>query len=700
MAAEQRENAEVRWTTAAMAAFATASLEQATLEPGRSRWVALAFTAGVFLVPALAAAWVLARRERSPRRPTPNRDGLTAGPAVFAGLVGLFVLAFAWEGTRLVVLGRSEMAEMILLAALRNLGLGLAVLACRPVFARLSALVSLFLATVASSVGGEAGIAVLGPLAGFAVAGTFWLMLVYWKGLGLGTEGHARLRRPSVSGALWVLGVVGVLGAVAALVPSRAATVLAALVPTSGGTEWSDPDARSGVGDGDHEVAASEHPQSVGFTESEVYLETDRPSLYDAFNESYGEPLKPKTMDKMIAMAMQDIAQQKERPAENLQAGREFSAVRRRPDRGAKRPDEREASALVYVKGPTPLHLALVAYHHFDGRAWHEEPCCAQVFPAEPEPPGTWMRLPWSLSPVLAASVVHQVKIGALDSSAMPLPSHLLRFRVGSVNRLDFFGWAQMGIVRMTDRTVPAGTVIDSEARTVDPEELRSYPFPARPENEGDHFLSFQGEYAIEPAVAALARSLVVGMPEGWRQIEAVIDALRQGYVHDRLHTVSPDCTDVVAEFLLRSRRGPDYLFATSAAVLIRTLGYPVRVVSGLYAAPERYDPTTRHTPVSRGDIHFWAEVRLPDGIWVAIEPTPGYTLMGPARSWSRQLHAALLAVWHWAKSRWMALLVAFAALVVIWWQRRELLDRLVTLAWQLRGRRRAALCYANVAAP
>ena len=99
------------------------------------------------------------------------------------------------------------------------------------------------------------------------------------------------------------------------------------LVPTSGGTDWSDPEARSGVGDGDHEVAASEHPESVGFTESEVYLETDRPSLYDAFNESYGEPFKPKKTDKMIALGQQDVGEQKERPAENLQAGRR---VRRR----------------------------------------------------------------------------------------------------------------------------------------------------------------------------------------------------------------------------------------------------------------------------------------------------------------------------------------------------------------------------------
>jgi len=59
-------------------------------------------------------------------------------------------------------------------------------------------------------------------------------------------------------------------------------------VPSSGSADWSDPEARSGVGDGDNEVSASKRPESVGFTESEVYLESDWPSLYDAFNESYG----------------------------------------------------------------------------------------------------------------------------------------------------------------------------------------------------------------------------------------------------------------------------------------------------------------------------------------------------------------------------------------------------------------------------
>ena len=163
------------------------------------------------------------------------------------------------------------------------------------------------------------------------------------------------------------------------------------------------------------------------------------------------------------------------------------------PSRVARRPGEREAKALVYVKGPTPLHLPLTTYGHFDGTTWREEPCCGQHFPAEQEPRGTWLRLPWSQASFLSGTVSHQIKIGELDSSPMPVPSHVTRFRVGSVNRLDFFGWAQYGIIRMTDRTVPAGTVIDSEARTIDPRRLLSLELCAQTDNEADHHLSFLG---------------------------------------------------------------------------------------------------------------------------------------------------------------------------------------------------------------
>jgi protein-glutamine gamma-glutamyltransferase len=673
LAVERREDVPVRWTTVVMAGLATVALEQAVLAPGHSRAAALAWTIGLLIAPALVASSYLAKR-KDPGRPRTNQ-------ATVIALLALFALPFAGEAARLVLAGRGAMAEVTLLSALRNLGLGLAGMAYRLAYARLSVLVSLFLVTVASPVGGEAGIAVLAPVGGFAVAGTLWLMLVYWKRLGpLEHAGLASQRLP-FSGAAWVLAVVGVFATVAAVGPSRAATALAGLVPTSGGTDWNEPDARSGVGDGDNEVSASEHPESVGFTQSDVYLETDRPSLYDAFNESYGEPFKRKTVEKMIALGQQDVGEQKQRPSENLQAGHEFSAVRRKPEPRARRPGERGARALVYVKGPTPLHLPLTTYSHFDGTTWHEEHCCDRHLPVELEPSSAWLRMLWVPAPFLAGIVTHQVKIGTLESSPIPMPPHPLRFRVGSVNRLDFFGWAQLGIIRMTDRTVPAGTVIDIESFTVDPAGLRSIAFPARPGDDVDHHLSFEGTYSIDPAVAALARDWAAESPEGWRQVEAVIAALRQGHVHDRSTTLPPDCHDVIAEFLLQTRRGPDYLFASSAAVLLRSLGYPTRVVSGLYAAPSRYDPRTRHTPVTGDDVHFWAEVRLPSGRWIAIEPTPGYELMPPVRPWSERIARALSVAAKWAINHTAGLLAAAVVLAGLVLRRRDVLDRLATVA-------------------
>ena len=445
-----------------------------------------------------------------------------------------------------------------------------------------------------------------------------------------------------------------------------------------------DTNARSGVGDGDNEVSASEHPQSVGFTESEVYLETDRPSLYDAFNESYGEPFKPKRMERMIALGQQSVAEQKERPAENLQAGREFAAVRMQPKARTSRPSDREARALAYVKGPTPLHLPLTAYSHFDGRTWHEEPCCRRALPAECERASAWLLFPWSPAPFLSGVVGHQIKIGTLDSSPLPVPPHLTRLRVGSVNRLDFFGWAQFGIIRMVGRTVPSGTVIDSESRTVNPGRLRQMPFAARADHLEDHFISFGAEYAIDSRLAELARTWVAGLPQGWAQIEAVVSNLRRSYVHDRLATAAPGSIDVVADFLLGSRRGPDYLFASAAVVLLRSLGYPARLVSGLYAAPDRHDPRTRHTPVTSEDVHVWAEVRLPDGIWIAVEPTPGYELLPPAVSWSELIVKILNRMGHWVNQHGNFLLVASSLLAALIGWRRHLLDGLGALAFAL----------------
>jgi hypothetical protein len=173
-------------------------------------------------------------------------------------------------------------------------------------------------------------------------------------------------------------------------------------------------------------------------------------------------------------------------------------------------------------------------------------------------------------------------------------------------------------------------------------------------------------------------------LPAGWSQVDAIVTALRAHYTPDRDASAPADDRDVVAHFLLESHRGPDYLFASAAVVLLRSLGYPARLVSGLYADPGRYDSRSRHTPVTGADVHFWAEVVLPGGMTIAIEPTPGYHLMGPARSWTERVVAALRAAGRWANRHPAGIGLALLGLAFLVHRRREALDLLATLRWRI----------------
>ncbi len=153
------------------------------------------------------------------------------------GMIVLLGLPFVVEASRLAIFDRCSMLEITVLCGLRNLTLGLAVLAFRPAYARLSALASLFLVTAATAVGGESGIAVLAPLAGFAVVGIVWLIMVYWQRLSIASGPRPTMRQLASSGVVWVFLMLALIGVVAAAGPSRVATTLNGFMPTSGGVD-------------------------------------------------------------------------------------------------------------------------------------------------------------------------------------------------------------------------------------------------------------------------------------------------------------------------------------------------------------------------------------------------------------------------------------------------------------------------------
>lgn len=648
----------------------------------------------------LAAVWVGIAALCGWLVPAPADSRRVPPWSVFFVLLLLAVAPFLVEPLLRWWTSEGNPLELQMVYALRNLGLGLAAFAVWPLCLRLACIVSLFLILFAVTMTEHP--AVLWLLGLYSAAGSVWLMLVYWSGLRrcFAVPENATLdvapgrpRLPWLATFL-VMAVLGCVLALVALGPQGAARVLGEWLPTSGGTGAYDPFARGGVNDGDDEIRG-DNARTTGNVDSDLFLDSPLPSLYDIANDLYGEPFKPREQERALPLdAQTKIRESDKPPADNQRPNRDFGTARKGP-RQPRDAADRAARALFEVEGRTPLHIRAAVFDRFDGVSWHEAPLNPAACFLDAERGSPWMQVrERTPPPIFAVNDWHRFKITTSFGSLVPTPPHLVRFRVGRVDQANFFALGPERILRMADRKAPAGITVQTESRSVDPRRLGSVHFP-----EG--VVGDRPEYALvpanlDPSVAELARRWTEGLPRGWEQIAAVVRRLREDYLHDPLAHTPPDCSEPLSHFLFQARRGPDYQFASAAACLLRVLGYPTRLVSGFYVSPEQYDPLTRHTPVVREDLHFWAEVLLPAGDWLVVEPTPGYEVLGPNLPWSERLWTALCTVGGWLGDHALAVSLGTVVLALGWWQRRWLVDRIALLllqafpgpSWQRRVRR------------
>ncbi len=591
--------------------------------------------------------------------------------------------------------------EVLGILALRNAGIALAVTPGRPRWWQLAGITSVFLLLFAMCLGSRPGLLVVLGL--YAVTGVFALGWRYWSSLGTFAP-LTRLERPR-TGRLalprrypWLIGLLALVlfaGSAAcwAFAPNQLLAPLGEWLPTSGGTGEFDPFSRGGVNDGDAE-AAGNNPTSTGFVETDLFLDSPLPSLYDMFSDLLGEPFRPQDQQRSVALSARSETRDPEQAARNRRPDRAMSTARQRPAQ-PRRPRDQTARAIFEVQGRTPVHIRVAAYDQFDGISWQEGTFLVCDCLPRPDPPGDWLRILRQMPVDYLSDVeAHQFKIVEPKGTLVPTPTLLHRFYIRYVNKPDFFRWAQPEIVRMI-RDLPDGITIHTEAACLDPQRLDQLSFRPNSQRLGPHHQLPKPAHTAE--LATLAQAWTKHVPTGWPQIEAIRKRLQTTYQFDNAYTVPEECTNTVAHFLLRSRRGPDYLFASSAAVLLRHLGYSARLVSGFYAAPEDYDPATDHTPVTRDDLHFWAEVQLPGGIWVPVESTPGYAVRKPPLSFWERLLSGLRVLARSALHHALVLgiCVVLLGVGVVW--RRDLWDALHVCYWnwnhaQERERIRAAM--------
>ena len=125
---------------------------------------------------------------------------------------------------------------------------------------------------------------------------------------------------------------------------------------------------------------------------------------------------------------------------------------------------------------------------------------------------------------------------------------------------------------------------------------------------EAEYFQAWLRELAINPATATLA------------DVEKKLGLLFSTKFKTTL-TNSFSGTDALASFLSTERRGHCEYFATAAALTLRALGLPARLVVGYHGGI--FNEFVDTLEVRDEDAHAWVETYIPGHGWHAFDPTP-----------------------------------------------------------------------------
>jgi protein-glutamine gamma-glutamyltransferase len=140
----------------------------------------------------------------------------------------------------------------------------------------------------------------------------------------------------------------------------------------------------------------------------------------------------------------------------------------------------------------------------------------------------------------------------------------------------------------------------------------------------------------LDPRIPELAHKLADSQPSIYLRALAIEHHLSSQYGYTlQLPSQPPD--DPLADFLFRRRRGHCEYFASSMAVLLRTVGIPSRVITGFRGA--QFNQVNFNYIVRASDAHSWVEAFIPGAGWIAFDPTPAGTALNPTFWTQSQLY-------------------------------------------------------------
>lgn len=138
----------------------------------------------------------------------------------------------------------------------------------------------------------------------------------------------------------------------------------------------------------------------------------------------------------------------------------------------------------------------------------------------------------------------------------------------------------------------------------------------------------------LDPRIPQLAAHIAASASNNYDKASAIELYLRTHYAYTLQLPRSP-VADPLANFLFDRKQGHCEYFASSMAVMLRTLQIPSRVVNGFRS--DEFNDVTGNYVIRAKNAHSWVEAYFPGSGWVTFDPTPGGEIATP-EGWERAM--------------------------------------------------------------
>jgi transglutaminase-like putative cysteine protease len=265
------------------------------------------------------------------------------------------------------------------------------------------------------------------------------------------------------------------------------------------------------------------------------------------------------------------------------------------------------------LQGAYDLKWRGIALSNFDGRVWSNTFDQTQLRPAGD---GSYRLAPLPDSrgraTIVGRSIHYRVLMEPLGTNVFFLADQPQTLR-GNFRQLSTDGG---GAVYDLDAEHPINRY-EAESQLVEPDvdELRLASNLAP--GGMDAYLQLP---PLDPRIPPLAEAITTAAPSNYDKAVAVEQYLAThfGYTLELPRSLPQD---PLANFLFERKKGHCEYFASSMAVMLRSLRIPSRIVTGFRGG--EFNDLTGQYVVRASDAHSWVEAYFPGSGWISFDPTP-----------------------------------------------------------------------------